>query len=209
MIVKVGATPVFVDVEPGTRNLDLAATAARIGPRTRAIMPTHLAGLAVRHGRALRARRSTQLRVIEDAALAIGSRWRGQADRQLRRHLVIVQLPSRTRTSRRSRAARSSSTTRREAQRVEALRFHGIARPARRHARRRVAGGKFNLPDVNARDRTAPARAASRVQRAARARSSTATSSASAPTRACELPHPRLSATRRPQLEHVRAAAAA
>ena len=44
MIVKVGATPVFVDVEPGTRNLDLAAVAARIGPRTRAIMPTHLPG---------------------------------------------------------------------------------------------------------------------------------------------------------------------
>ena len=45
MIVKVGATPVFVDVEPGTRNLDLAAVAARIGPRTRAIMPTHFGGL--------------------------------------------------------------------------------------------------------------------------------------------------------------------
>ncbi len=45
MIVKVGAVPVFVDVEPGTRNLDLAQVAARIGPRTKAIMPTHFGGL--------------------------------------------------------------------------------------------------------------------------------------------------------------------
>src|SRR5512141_2741193 len=47
MILKVGATPVFVDVEPGTRNIDLAAAEARITPRTRAIMPTHFAGLPV------------------------------------------------------------------------------------------------------------------------------------------------------------------
>ena len=44
MIVKVGATPVFVDVVPGTRNIDFDAVAARIGPRTKAIMPTHLPG---------------------------------------------------------------------------------------------------------------------------------------------------------------------
>src|SRR5204862_2708510 len=44
MIVKVGATPVFVDCEPGTRNLDLAQAEARIGPRTRALMPTHWPG---------------------------------------------------------------------------------------------------------------------------------------------------------------------
>src|SRR5690348_13732919 len=41
MIVKVGATPVFVDCDVVTRNVDLAQVEARIGPRTRAIIPTH------------------------------------------------------------------------------------------------------------------------------------------------------------------------
>src|SRR5947209_18186142 len=44
VIVAVGARPVFVDVDPLTRNMDLAATAAAITPRTRAIMPVYLAG---------------------------------------------------------------------------------------------------------------------------------------------------------------------
>src|SRR2546426_2037557 len=44
MIVKVGATPVFVDCDLVTRNLDLAAVDAAITPRTRAIMPTYWPG---------------------------------------------------------------------------------------------------------------------------------------------------------------------
>src|SRR5437899_637388 len=44
MIVKVGATPVFVDCDLVTRNIDLAQVEARIGPRTRAIIPTHWPG---------------------------------------------------------------------------------------------------------------------------------------------------------------------
>ena len=56
MIVKVGATPVFVDCDLVTRNIDLAAVEAAITPRTRAIMPTHWPGSLRRHGRAARAR---------------------------------------------------------------------------------------------------------------------------------------------------------
>src|SRR5450432_2063788 len=78
MIVRVGATPVFVDVEPGTRNLDLAAVAARIGPRTRAIVPTHFAGLPCDMDGLYALAAKHRLRVIEDAALAIGSSWRGK-----------------------------------------------------------------------------------------------------------------------------------
>jgi dTDP-4-amino-4,6-dideoxygalactose transaminase len=77
-ILHAGARPVFVDVNPATMNLDPAAVAAAITPRTRAIVPVHLAGrpcpmaeieaLAARHG----------LLVIEDAAHCIEGRYRGR-----------------------------------------------------------------------------------------------------------------------------------
>ena len=77
MVVAVGATPVFVDIDPRTRNIDLGAAEAAITPRTRALMPVDLAGLPVTDGRAVRHRAQHGLRVIEDAAQAIGSRWAG------------------------------------------------------------------------------------------------------------------------------------
>jgi dTDP-4-amino-4,6-dideoxygalactose transaminase len=77
-ILHAGARPVFVDVNPATMNLDPAAVAAALTPRTRAIVPVHLAGrpcpmaeiqaLAARHG----------LLVIEDAAHCIEGSYRGR-----------------------------------------------------------------------------------------------------------------------------------
>ena len=63
---------------PGTRNVDLAAVEARIGPRTRAILPTHFAGLPCDMDGLYALAAKHKLRVIEDAALAIGSSWRGK-----------------------------------------------------------------------------------------------------------------------------------
>jgi dTDP-4-amino-4,6-dideoxygalactose transaminase len=73
-----GATPVLVDAMPGTGLIDLDAAEAAITPRTRAIMPVHLAGRPVDMDRlnALRDRRG--LLVIEDAAHSIGAEWRGR-----------------------------------------------------------------------------------------------------------------------------------
>jgi len=77
-VVHAGATPVLVDVEKASWTLDLDKAAAAIGPRTKAIMPVHLYGqpadmdgimaLADRHG----------LLVVEDAAEALGSTWKGR-----------------------------------------------------------------------------------------------------------------------------------
>jgi len=148
MIVRAGATPVFVDVEPGTRNLDLAAAEARVGPRTKAIMPTHFAGLpcdmdalyalAARHG----------LRVIEDAALAIGSSWRGKPIGSFGDMCVFSFHPNKNVTAIEGGALVVRDE--REAQLAETLRFHGIARLPDGTRDVAVAGGKFNLPDVNA-----------------------------------------------------------
>ena len=148
MIVRAGATPVFVDVEPGTRNLDLAAAEARIGPRTKAIMPTHFAGLpcdmdalyalAARHG----------LRVIEDAALAIGSAWRGRPLGSFGDMCVWSFHPNKNITSIEGGALVVNDE--RDARLAETLRFHGIVRLPDGTRDVTVPGGKFNLPDVNA-----------------------------------------------------------
>ncbi len=77
-IVRVGATPVLVDIDPVTYNLDPAAVAAAVTPRTRAIMPVHLYGLCA----AMEAIQDVADRagavVIEDACQAIGATWRGR-----------------------------------------------------------------------------------------------------------------------------------
>jgi dTDP-4-amino-4,6-dideoxygalactose transaminase len=74
----VGATPVFVDVDAGTRNIDLDRLEAAITARTAAIVPVDLAGLPVDRERLYAIARRHGLRVIEDAAQSFGARCRGQ-----------------------------------------------------------------------------------------------------------------------------------
>jgi dTDP-4-amino-4,6-dideoxygalactose transaminase len=78
-VLHAGATPVLADVLPGRLTLDPAAARAAIGPRTRAIIAVHLAGWPCEMD-ALRALADAcGLVLIEDAAHAIGTRYRGRA----------------------------------------------------------------------------------------------------------------------------------
>jgi dTDP-4-amino-4,6-dideoxygalactose transaminase len=73
-----GAKPVFVDIRPDTYNLDPSALARRLTPRTRAIVPVHLYGLACDMDPILKFARTHNLRVIEDNAQSIGATYRGK-----------------------------------------------------------------------------------------------------------------------------------
>jgi dTDP-4-amino-4,6-dideoxygalactose transaminase len=77
-IVRAGATPIFADIDPVTYNLDPKSVAQRITPRTRALIPVHLFGLAAEMQPLMETARSRGIAVIEDAAQAIGAAYRGQ-----------------------------------------------------------------------------------------------------------------------------------
>lgn len=78
-IVRCGARPVFVDIDPHTLNLDVELLRPAIGPRTKAILPVHLFGLPANMDAILRIARESGLFVIEDCAQAIGATYCGQA----------------------------------------------------------------------------------------------------------------------------------
>jgi len=77
VILQSGATPVFVDVDPATRNIDLGLVEPAITENTRAMLPVYLAGLPVNLDRLYAIADKHGLRVIEDAAQAFGASWQG------------------------------------------------------------------------------------------------------------------------------------
>ncbi len=74
---QVGATPVFVDVDPKTFNIDPALIEEKITPRTKVILPVHLFGQAANMGEIMALAKRHNLKVVEDVAQALGGEYNG------------------------------------------------------------------------------------------------------------------------------------
>jgi hypothetical protein len=148
MIERVGATTVFVDVDLATRNVDMRAAQAAITPRTRALLPTHYNAPLDPEALAAFARRH-RVRVIEDAALAIGSRVAGRPVGSAGDLVSFSFHPNKNITTIEGGALVVNDAD--EAAQVERLRFHGIVRLPDGTRDVEEPGGKFNLSDVSAR----------------------------------------------------------
>ena len=77
-IVRLGARPVLVDIDPATFNMDVSAIAAAITPRTKAIMPVHLFGLMANMDAVASEAARAGIPIVEDAAQAIGATYRSE-----------------------------------------------------------------------------------------------------------------------------------
>ena len=148
VIVRVGARPVFVDVGLDSRNIDLDQVEAAITPRTRAIMPVHFAGLPVDMERLYAIAGRHKLRVIEDAAHAIGSAWRGRRIGSFGDLVCFSFHPNKNITTIEGGAI--SGGTPEELKSIELHRWHGQVKSGVDGFDTLIAGGKYNLSDVAA-----------------------------------------------------------
>ena len=149
VILEVGATPVFVDINPVTRNLDLNLVEKAITPRTKAIIPVYLAGLPVDMDRLYEIARAHKLRVIEDAAQAFGSTWRGERIGKLGDIVSFSFHANKNLTSIEGGALVLNNEE--EAELARKYRLQGITRKGLDGMDCDVLGGKYNLTDVAAR----------------------------------------------------------
>ena len=148
VILGVGAKPVFVDIDPITRNIDLNKVAAAITPKTRAIMPVYLAGLPVDMDQLYTLANQHKLRVIEDAAQAIGSQWQGKRIGSIG-DLVSFSFQANKNLSTVEGGCLVLNNEA-EAKLAEKFRLQGLTRQGMDGMDVDVLGGKDNLTDVNA-----------------------------------------------------------
>jgi dTDP-4-amino-4,6-dideoxygalactose transaminase len=149
IVLDVGAKPVFVDIDPLTRNIDLDRVEAAINDHTKAIIPVDLSGLPVDRTRLYEIARRNGLRVIEDAAQSFGSNWN---DAPIGAAGDFVSF---------SFHANKNITTieggclvlndEREAKLAEQYRLQGVVRSGFDGMEVERVGGKYNLTDVAAR----------------------------------------------------------
>jgi dTDP-4-amino-4,6-dideoxygalactose transaminase len=149
VILATGARPVFVDIDPATRNLDLGKVEAAVTPATRAIIPVDLAGLPVDRDRIYAVARRHRLRVVEDAAQSIGSRWGGRRIGAIGDFVSFSFHPNKNITTIEGGCLVLNDEE--EAKLAEQYRLQGVVRSGYDGMEVERPGGKYNLTDVAAR----------------------------------------------------------
>ncbi len=149
VILEVGARPVFVDVDPITRLIDLDQAAAAVTPATRALIPVDLAGFPVDRDRLQQLAASHQLRVVEDAAQSLGSTWRGQMIGSFGDLVSFSFHANKNLTT--AEGGCLVMKTAEEAELAEQYRLQGVRRYGFDGMDVERVGGKFNMTDVAAR----------------------------------------------------------
>ncbi len=144
-IARVGAKPVFVDIDPDTYNLDPAHLETNVTGNTRAIIPVHLYGQMVDMDPVMWVAEKYRLVVIEDAAQAIGAEHKGRRAGSIGQYGCLSFFPSKNLGA----AGDGGMVVTNDAARAEKLRYlrgHG-ARPKYHH---RMIGGNFRLDALQA-----------------------------------------------------------
>jgi dTDP-4-amino-4,6-dideoxygalactose transaminase len=145
VVSRLGAVPVFADVEPGTLTLDPGDFETKITSRTRAVIPVHLYGQAADMDAVLEVARRRGVRVIEDACQAIGARYRGRAVGTLGAAGAFSFFPTKN-LGAAGDAGLVTAPGAELAARLRRLRVHGME-PKYFHAE---IGGNFRLDEIQA-----------------------------------------------------------
>jgi dTDP-4-amino-4,6-dideoxygalactose transaminase len=144
-VARVGAKPVFVDSCPVCFNIDLRDAARRITPRTKAIIPVHLFGQSSEMDGTLELARQHGLRVIEDAAQAMGATYRGKQVGTLGDFGTVSFFPTKNLGALGDAGALLTNDTA-LFERAKILRVHGMEPKYYHH----VIGGNFRLDALQA-----------------------------------------------------------
>jgi len=153
-----GADAVLVDVDPVTLNIDPAKIRAAITPRTKAIMPVHYGGLACDMDAILAIAQEHGLKVVEDAAHALPTTWRGALVGQLQSDVTVFSFYA-NKTITTGEGGMAVTRDAALAQRMRVMRLHGMSRDAfDRFTSKTPAwyyevvapGFKYNMTDVAA-----------------------------------------------------------
>ena len=158
VVAYLGATPVFVDVQADTLNIDPMRAAEAVTDRTRAILPVHFAGLAADMGALLALAQRYGLRIVEDAAHALPATYRGDPIGTLASDAAVFSFYA-TKTVTTGEGGMVATKSPELAQRVRTMRLHGIDRDV--HDRYHgegvgwrydvvAPGFKYNLTDIAA-----------------------------------------------------------
>ena len=144
-ITRLGATPVFVDIDPVTYNIAAEQIASKISPRTKAIIPVHLYGQSADMRTVLDVAKAHRLIVIEDAAQAIGTEFEGKRCGSMGEYGCFSFFPSKN-LGAGGDAGMVVTNDPERAEKLAILRAHG-SKPKYYH---RVVGGNFRLDALQA-----------------------------------------------------------